>query len=59
MAKIKRPICDQNRPFKIKHSPQAKALAFTAKVLEKIIFLTSKLNIKKAWYSSFALYKKL
>ena len=32
-------------------------MPFAAKVLEKIIFLTSKLKLKKAKFSGFVLYK--
>ena len=41
--------------FLKKIAPQAKGIAFPAKVLEKIIFLTSKLKIKKQHFSSFTL----
>ena len=44
-------------PKFLKITPQAKGIAFAAKVLEKIIFLTSKLKSKKSKASSFASYK--
>ena len=42
MAILKTPNFVQNWPFLNIFAPQAKGMAFTAKVLEKIIFLTSK-----------------